>query len=86
MALWLGSLASSSSGKGREGLRGCVSNMLCHWPRYAASPANLEYMLDRMVGSHSDGVCDDIMRLSACVTGNYWYFPSSKQLKLIASS
>jgi Dyp-type peroxidase family len=53
---------------------------------YAASPENFEYMLDRMVGSHGDGVCDDIMRFSSCVSGNYWYFPSNQQLKLIATS
>jgi hypothetical protein len=54
--------------------------------RYAASPDNFEYMLDRMVGSHDDGVCDDIMQFSSCVSGNYWYFPSTQQLKLLAAS
>jgi putative iron-dependent peroxidase len=53
---------------------------------YAASPDNFEYMLDRMVGSHDDGVCDDIMQFSSCVSGNYWYFPSTQQLKLLAAS
>ncbi|CAI8021453.1 Dye-decolorizing peroxidase YfeX [Geodia barretti] len=53
---------------------------------YAASPANFEYMLDRMVGSQGDGVCDDIMRLSSCVSGSYWYFPSNQQLRLLATS
>ena len=48
---------------------------------YAASPANFEYMLDRMVGCDADGLCDDIMRLSSCVSGNYWYFPCQTELK-----
>ena len=48
---------------------------------YAASPANIEFMLDRMVGCNKDGLCDDIMRLTECVSGNYWYFPSQEQLK-----
>ena len=54
--------------------------------RYAASPENFEFMLDRMVGSHGDDVCDDIMRISSCVSGNYWYFPSNQQLKLLVTS
>ena len=48
---------------------------------YAASPANLEFMLDRMVGCDKDGLCDDIMRVAGCVSGNYWYFPSQEKLK-----
>ena len=51
---------------------------------YAASPANLEYMLDRMTGSDKDGLCDDVMRLTECVAGNYWYFPSEEQLTKMA--
>ena len=51
---------------------------------YAASPANFEYFLDRMVGCDKDCLCDDIMRLTECVTGNYWYFPSQEKLKKLA--
>ena len=54
--------------------------------RYAASPENFEFMLDQMVGSHGDDVCDDIMRISSCLSGNYWYFPSNQQLKLLVTS
>ena len=48
---------------------------------YAASPKNLEFMLDRMVGADKDGLCDDVMRLTQCVSGTYWYFPSQENLK-----
>ncbi|KAL8609838.1 hypothetical protein ACOMHN_020673 [Nucella lapillus] len=48
---------------------------------YTASPSNLEFMLDRMVGAGGDGHCDDIMRLSKNVTGTYWYFPGVAELK-----
>ncbi|XP_074640930.1 dye-decolorizing peroxidase YfeX-like isoform X2 [Tubulanus polymorphus] len=49
---------------------------------YAESPENFDYMLDRMVGSGADGGhCDDVMRLTKCVTGSYWYFPSKNDLK-----
>jgi Dyp-type peroxidase family len=48
---------------------------------FAESPANFEYMLDRMVGATADGLSDDIMRLARCVSGNYWYFPSVEELK-----
>ncbi|XP_025095375.1 uncharacterized protein LOC112564634 [Pomacea canaliculata] len=48
---------------------------------YAASPRNIEYMLDRMVGAGGDGHSDDIMRLSRNVKGTYWYFPGVAQLK-----
>ncbi len=51
---------------------------------YAASPINFEYMLDRMTGSDKDGLCDDVMRLTECVAGSYWYFPSQKKLKDLA--
>ena len=51
---------------------------------YAASPANLEYMLDRMTGCDKDGLCDDVMRLTECVAGCYWYFPSEDQLNKMA--
>ena len=33
---------------------------------YAASPTNFE---DRMTGSDKDGLHDDVMRLTECVTG-----------------
>ena len=48
---------------------------------YAASPASFEFMLDRMVGCDKDCLCDDIMRVAGCVSGNYWYFPSQEKLK-----
>ena len=47
---------------------------------YTASPAALEFMLDRMVGADKDGLCDDMMRFTRCVSGTYWYFPSLDQL------
>ena len=34
-----------------------------------------------MVGADADGLCDDVMRLSKCVSGSYWYFPSQENLK-----
>ncbi|KAK2150537.1 hypothetical protein LSH36_401g00069 [Paralvinella palmiformis] len=52
---------------------------------YAASPEKFEYMLDRMVGADVDKECDDIMRLTKCVKGTYWYFPGKEQLKKLAS-
>lgn len=48
---------------------------------YAASPENFEFMLDRMVGADIDKECDDIMRLTKCVKGTYWYFPGKEELK-----
>lgn len=50
---------------------------------YAASPENLDFMLDRMVGAGSggDGVSDDIMRLTKNVKGTYWYFPGVAEMK-----
>lgn len=47
---------------------------------YAADPYNFEYMLNRMVGAGGEPHCDDIMRLSKNVKGNYWYFPGEKDL------
>jgi len=40
---------------------------------YANSPANFNFMLDRMVGKSGDGLHDDILRFSKCVSGNFWY-------------
>ena len=51
---------------------------------YAASPDNLNYMLDRMVGKDKDGHSDDIMRMSECVASTYWYFPGAAELKKLA--
>ncbi|XP_070578984.1 dye-decolorizing peroxidase YfeX-like [Ptychodera flava] len=48
---------------------------------YAAAPENFEYMLDRMVGADKDGQSDDVMRMSDCVKGTYWYVPSQEELK-----
>lgn len=39
-----------------------------------------QYMLKRMVGEESDGLSDDVMKLSKCVQGTYWYFPSQDEL------
>ena len=52
---------------------------------YAASPENFDYMLDRMVGLDKDGHSDDVMKLSECVSGNYWYFPGAAQLTRLSS-
>jgi len=53
---------------------------------YTASPENLNFMLDRMVGAGSggDGVSDDIMRLTKNVKGTYWYFPGVAELRKMA--
>ena len=51
---------------------------------YAASPENLNFMLDRMVGKGSDKFSDDIMRLSDCVASTYFYFPGADELKKMA--
>lgn len=48
---------------------------------YAASPDNLNFMLDRMVGLDKDGQSDDIMRLTECIASTYWYFPGEAELK-----
>lgn len=48
---------------------------------YSASPQNLDFMLDRMVGAGGDGHSDDIMRLTRNVKGTYWYFPGEAELK-----
>lgn len=51
---------------------------------YAASPDNFNYMLDRMVGKGSDSHSDDVMRITRCVSGNYWYFPPTTELAKFA--
>jgi porphyrinogen peroxidase len=51
---------------------------------YAASPENFNYMLDRMVGKDKDGLHDDVMRMSECVSSTYWYFPGAVELKKLA--
>ena len=51
---------------------------------YANNPYNFELMLDRMVGAGGDGQCDDIMKLSRCVKGSYWYFPGQADLTKLA--
>lgn len=53
---------------------------------YSASPDNLNFMLDRMVGAGDggDGISDDIMRLTKNVKGTYWYFPGAAELKKMA--
>ncbi|XP_060602330.1 dye-decolorizing peroxidase YfeX-like [Ruditapes philippinarum] len=48
---------------------------------YSASPDNLNFMLDNMVGAGKDGPhCDDVMRLTKNVKGTYWYFPGNEEL------
>ncbi|KAL4232384.1 hypothetical protein ACF0H5_009952 [Mactra antiquata] len=48
---------------------------------YSASPDNLNFMLDNMVGAGKDGPhCDDIMRLTKNIKGTYWYFPGAEEL------
>lgn len=51
---------------------------------YAASPDNFNFMLDRMVGKGSDSHSDDVMRITRCVAGNYWYFPPTAELAKFA--
>jgi Dyp-type peroxidase family len=51
---------------------------------FAESPKNFDYMLDRMVGATEDKLSDEVMRFGRCVAGNYWYFPSAEELKLMA--
>lgn len=51
---------------------------------YSASPDNLNYMLDMMVGARGDPYSDDIMKLSKNVKGTYWYFPGVEELKKLA--
>ena len=51
---------------------------------YAASPENFEFMLDNMVGACKDGHSDDVMRLTDCVKGTYWYFPGKSELQKLA--
>lgn len=48
---------------------------------YAESPKNFEFMLDNMVGAGVDAHSDDVMRLTECVKGTYWYFPGAEELK-----
>ncbi|KAF5396393.1 hypothetical protein PHET_10446 [Paragonimus heterotremus] len=47
---------------------------------YSATPVALDFMLDRMTGLGEDKKTDDLMRLTQCVTGNYWFFPSKPHL------
>ncbi|KAF7258121.1 hypothetical protein EG68_03578 [Paragonimus skrjabini miyazakii] len=47
---------------------------------YSATPVALDFMLDRMTGLGEDKKADDLMRLTQCVTGNYWFFPSKPHL------
>ncbi|XP_033756755.1 dye-decolorizing peroxidase YfeX-like [Pecten maximus] len=51
---------------------------------YCASPDNLNFMIDRMVGAGGDGHSDDIMRLTKNVKGTYWYFPGVAELNKMA--
>lgn len=51
---------------------------------YSASPDNLNFMLDMMVGAGGDPHSDDIMKLSKNVKGTYWYFPGEAELKKLA--
>ncbi|XP_060064949.1 dye-decolorizing peroxidase YfeX-like [Ylistrum balloti] len=51
---------------------------------YCASPDNLNFMIDRMVGAGGDGQSDDIMKLTRNVKGTYWYFPGTSELTKLA--
>ena len=51
---------------------------------YAAAPENFEYMLSNMVGGGIDQHHDDVMRLTECIKGTYWYFPGVEELKKLA--
>jgi len=51
---------------------------------YAASPENFEFMLSNMVGGGIDSHSDDVMRLTACTKGTYWYFPGKSELQKFA--
>jgi putative iron-dependent peroxidase len=51
---------------------------------YSAQPIAFDYMLDRMTGrGEKDEHCDNVMRMTRCVTGNYFYFPSHTELAKI---
>ena len=52
---------------------------------YARDPFHFDFMLDRMVGRCADGLDDDIMMMSRCVTGNFWYVPSQQELASLAA-
>lgn len=51
---------------------------------YSASPDNLNFMLDMMVGAGGDPHSDDVMKLSKNVKGTYWYFPGEAELNKFA--
>jgi len=53
---------------------------------FTNNPGAFEWMLDRMVGAGFDDSCDDAMKISHCVKGAYWYFPSIDQLQCIINS
>lgn len=47
---------------------------------YSCTPEAFDYMLDRMTGhGPEDKHCDDVMRMTQCVTGAYWYFPGQAE-------
>lgn len=52
---------------------------------YTRDPYHFDFMLDRMVGHTADQLDDDIMMLSRCVTGNFWYIPSKDELAVLAA-
>lgn len=52
---------------------------------FAASTNNFDFMLNRMTGKTEED-SDDIMRISRCVSGNYWYFPSTQELERLQNS
>lgn len=52
---------------------------------FSASTNSFDYMLSRMTGKTED-TSDDIMRLSRCISGNYWYFPSTQELERLQNS
>jgi len=53
---------------------------------YASDPCAFEFMLDRMVGAGCDSACDDVMKMSKCVKGTYWYFPACHELDTLVNA
>ena len=51
---------------------------------YSASPDNLNFQLDNMVGAAGDPFADDIMRMTENIKGTYWYFPGVQEMAKLA--
>eukprot|EP00698_Gefionella_okellyi_P015121 TRINITY_DN4244_c0_g1_i3.p1 TRINITY_DN4244_c0_g1~~TRINITY_DN4244_c0_g1_i3.p1 ORF type:complete len:157 (-),score=50.28 TRINITY_DN4244_c0_g1_i3:91-561(-) len=50
---------------------------------YFNDPKNMNRMLDRMTGDE-DGLKDGVMTMTNCVSGQFWYVPSKKELAQLA--